>query len=32
MYNQIKNYADDNGLTFMGALRFIVSQFFKNKI
>lgn len=32
MYNQIKNYAEDNGMTFMGALRFIVSQFFKNKI
>lgn len=32
MYNQIKNYAEDNEMTFMGVLRFIISQFFKNQI
>jgi|GEM_PF-6902491 hypothetical protein len=30
MYNQIKNYADSNQMTFMEALRFIVREFFKN--
>ena len=29
MYKQVDDYATENGLTFMGALRFIVSQFFK---
>ena len=32
LYNQIRIYADDNGMTVSGAIRFILSQFFINKI
>lgn len=29
MYEKVKKFAEENGLTFMGALRFIINQFFK---
>lgn len=28
MYKQLKTYAEKNGLSVMGAIRFIISQFF----
>jgi len=32
LYNQLRVYAEDNGMTISGAIRFILSQFFINKI
>lgn len=29
MYLQIKNYAEENDMTIMGAIRYIIKDFFK---
>lgn len=31
LYDKIKQYAEGNGLTIVGAIRFILNQFFANK-
>jgi hypothetical protein len=30
VYGKLKEYADENGITVVGAIRLIINQFFKN--
>jgi hypothetical protein len=32
IYGKLKAYADENGITVVGAIRLIINQFFKNKV
>ena len=30
LYKKVKDYADDNGISIVGAIRLIINQFFKD--
>lgn len=32
VYGRVKDFADENGMSVRAAIRFMINQFFKNKI